>query len=309
MKKILLFSAIIAVAMALVSCDKRDKKVPIKYEAPKYQSIAAKYDVNSSASELLVNSLEITPSGLWVIVSGTLETKEVKSGKIGEPVLLEDKTVVPLTGFGEVEIKPIPKTMPSSKAGEGDQFSLTFTPTGSVPVTLTATAVEPSVTASADAIAKIVRTWEISATEIVVKGGDLPKNGVTKTWEGKEASDILVIMNDLKRLSDNKISVNEKDIEGYSVLDITVTGASFIVRFTEKPAFSASLSYLDKDLKFKYNLDGKDLKNPIFNGEAEGQIVFDELNNCNILLSAKVDATNENYEGSVIFYLKEKANL
>lgn len=308
MKKILFISAILAVALAFVSCDKKGKKVPVTYETPKYQSLAAKYDV-AGVSELALNSFEITPSGLWVMVGGNLNANEVKSGKIGEPVEQgAGKILVPLSGYGKVLIAPRNAT-PTSKADNGG-FTLTFTPDETnIPITVNATPVEPTVGASASLLALAVRTWEISATEVSVKGGDLPANGVSKTWEGRDASDIVVIMKDLKRLSNDKINVKESDIAGYNVLDITVTDASFIVRFTEKPTFSSSLDYLDKDLKFKYEVDGKDLNNPIFNGVAEGQIVFDELKNCSIVLSAKVDASNENYEGKVIFYLKEKANL
>lgn len=309
MKKILFISAILAVAVAFVSCDKKGKKVPVTYDTPQYQSLAAKYEVDDLGSALAYDSFEITEQGLWVLVGGTIEDHKVESGKIGLPVDKGDNKVeIPLEGFGKVLIaSDAPMSAPTKAGGK---VSLTFTPTGSsLPIIVTATPVEPTIGASANLLALAVRTWEIDATEVVVKGGDLPANGVSKTWEGKDASDILVIMKDLKRLSNDKINVKESDIAGYSVLDITVTNASFIVRFTEKPTFSSSLDYLDKDLKFKYEIDGKDLKNPIFNGVAEGQIVFDELNNCKLVLSAKVDASNEAYEGTVIFYLKEKKNL
>ena len=294
MKKILLGIAVVAATLALASCDRTNgKKQPISYEAPVYQTLAAKYTVSKSEDAQKVNSFEITAGGLYVVVT----PNEVISGTIDKPVISDGRKEIPLKGYGNVLIL-------EAKAAEN--VTLTFTPTGKDPITVDAVAEDQEVPASDEFMFKLVRTWKVASTTVTVSGGDLPKElGVAMTFPGCSLPEIKEWAEDK-----GKGKLDMGNVSGYVVEDITFTPSSFIVRFKDADAIDAALNLGDagkNEAKFTYTVSASQLNVPLFNnGVANGVIKFDELGALSVVLEASVDVSNTEYKGKAIFKLEKK---
>ena len=276
--------------MILFSCDKQAKKEPKVYDTPIYQELAAKYEaepVSMAASG--IRGLELTPSGLYVMEK---MDGDVKTGVFEKEAFDADLHLVriKLKGYGKVEI------IDPTKA-EGS-VTLTFEPEGGAPIIVSAEPVAKTTDPSPKVGAIVGHSFKVTATELVIS-----KYNISKTFEG--GCDVPEILKYLEDKLKNQGFKADKDYSGYVVKDVTLTDASFIVRFANQKDLTAGIS-LDKDNKFSYKVSGAQVGNPIFNGEANGSISFDKWNEPIVSISAKItDNSGEEYTGSVKFYLSE----
>jgi len=288
MKKILLGITVIAAALALASCNK--SKQPIVYETPVYQSLATKYTVSTS-DQSKANSLEITSSGLYVLVT----PDRVMSGKIGKPMISDSSTEIPLLGYGKVQVVSV-------KAGEN--VTLKFIPDSGDAIEVSAVAVAQETKPGDDFMFKLNRSWKVVSTVVSVTGGELGEVGVTYNLAG-------LSLPELKNWAEEKgYKFKLGDVSGYVVEDVTFTPESFIVRFTGAEAVAADLdlgTVSGSSAKFEYEVSAVQKDVPLFNnGKATGTISFDELGALTLELHAKVDVSNDSYNGKAIFKLEKK---
>lgn len=305
MKKYFIFTAALAAAFTLASCDKGKKAgTPIEYEEPIYTEIAVKYEIEKTTindglnGAKKYNSFEVTETGDYVIVekNGTFTGKiinidDLKGKGKDEPKTFECKD------FGKVELDFATKA-------EGD-IILTFLPDGEAPLSLTATPAETSENINKSFLKKIVRKWKITDTTISVSGGDLPEAlGVAKNFKG---CDFAKIKDYVEDKSGKK--VNMGDIATYKVDYLQVTGAgTFMVVFTNGESVAADLELNTKDenkATLEYEVSGEQEGKAIFNGKANGEIRFDAQGNCEIEVNANVDVNNDEYKGKVVFLVQK----
>ena len=304
MKKLFIFTAVLATALTLVSCNKEKSTKPIEYEAPAYSEIAVKFEIEKNTLNDNLNlvkkysSFEITETGDFIIV----EKSGTKTGKVTNIEDIKDKAIdAPKTfecdGFGLVELEKITKA-------EGN-LRLVFKPKGESPITLTAAPVETSDSINKKFLKKIIRKWKITDTTISVSGGDLPEAlGVAKNFKGCDLAKIKEYVEDK---SGKK--VNMGDINKYKVDYLQVTGAgTFIVVFTNGESVAADLELNTKDentATLEYEVSGEQTGKAIFNGKANGEIRFDENGNCEMEVNANVDVNNDAYKGKVVFLVSK----
>ena len=290
MKKVLLLLAAAATAMILFSCEKT-KKQPIEYTTPIYQDLAAKYEVaTGDQSSFGIRSFETTSAGLYIIekmdgrvISGKFEKESVNRES--------HKAVLKLKGYGKVEIED-PLLV---KAGE-NSATLVFTPEGQSEITVTAEPVPTTSAASEAVMSDLNRTWKVTATTLTIS-----EYSVSYTQDG--GCDIPAILKYLEGKIDGFKA--DKDYTGYVVKDLTLTDNSIIVRFTGADAFSAPIT-IGANLGFEYEVEGKQVGNPLFNGKATGNISFDEQNKPLVVVRAVIkDNAGKEYNGSVKFFLEE----
>ena len=291
MKKVFVILAAAATAMILFSCDKQAKKEPKVYETPIYQELAAKYEAEPASGEVAgIRSLELTPSGLYVMEK---MDGDVKTGVFEKEAVDTDLHLVriKLKGYGKVEI------IDPTKA-EGS-VTLTFIPEGeTAPIIVSAEPVAKTTNPSPKVEAIVGHSFKVTATELVISDYK-----ISKTFEG--GCDVAEILKYLEGKLEKQGFKADKDYSGYTVKDVTLTDASFIVRFANQKDFTAGIS-VDKDNKFSYKVSGEQVGNPIFNGEANGSINFDKWNEPIVSISAKIsDNSGKEYTGSVKFYLSE----
>ncbi|MCR5017246.1 MAG: hypothetical protein K6A64_00425 [Bacteroidales bacterium] len=291
MKKVLLILAAAATAMILFSCEKGAKKEPKVYETPIYENLAAKYDVEPVTEALSgIRSFEVTNAGVYVIE----KNDKVISGKFEKESVDNGKAVLNLRGFGKVTILDANITKADANV------TITFEPEVGSPIIVVAEPVAPTTSASSDAMAKLNRAWKVTATELVISDFK-----ISKTFEG--GCDIPAILKYLEGKIDNFKA--DKDYTGYVVKDLSITDNSIIVRFTDADALSAPLT-IGANLDFSYKVTGEQVGNPIFNGEANGNISFDKWNEPVVSIKAKInDKNGKEYNGSVKFYLSETEAL
>ena len=301
MKKFLVLT--LAAAALLVSCNK-EGKTRITYETPIYSSLAVKYEVvNDDFLNLLLNqdkvsSFELTENGDFVIV----DKNGTHTGPIGNIDEIKDKAKdapksIECTGWGKVDLEFATKADPD--------LTITFKPKSGVPFVLSANIVNPSTSVNQDFLKKLVRKWTITYTTVSVSGGDLGD----KLAGGVNCNgcDLAKIKSELERVSGKTFDMG--DVSGYVVDYVEVTGAgSFIVKFTNGEAVSADINLTTPSADkatFEYEVSGAQAGVSIFYGKANGEINFDKKGNCEFVLNAKVDHSNDAYKGKVVFKVKK----
>lgn len=303
MKKVFAFTLAAAALLALASCNK-EKKQPIVYETPVYESLAIKYDVST---DLLDNPLnvdrqlslfELTENGNFII----LDKDGAHTGQIGNLDVIKDKNPdedreIVCPGWGRVAVHPVTKADANT--------ILTLYPDSGAEIVVSANVVNPSESVNKQFLRKLARKWAVTYTTISITGGDLgDKLSAGLNWNG---CDLAKIKEDLEKKAGKTFDMG--NVKGYVVdyLEVTASG-TFIVKFKNGESIAANIDFATPSADkatFEYEVSGHQDGIAIFNGKANGEINFDKYGNCEMKISANVDLSNDAYKGSVLFKVKK----
>lgn len=281
----------LTLAPLLISCGQKQDPDPtsgaVRFDPPKFLEEAVKMTVTDPSTGY--DTIEMTESGLYVIrmseqvLTGTYSTD--KSGSL---------TTYLCDGFGKVEVNEV-----VTRADLPTQIVITRE--GRDPVTVEVTAVA-NTPAEESSLAKLCRTWIPEKTIISASGGDIPASlGVAHAEKG---CDLPGIQNYLKN---NGLTI-DYDLTGYTVTDLSFTAnGTIIVRFSGAEDFEGAFR-LNQGDTFSYTFNGTEVGNPLFNGQANGSVLFEQENNrkyCELTLNAQINA-EKNYSGKLVLLLTEK---
>jgi len=285
------YLALLPLLPFLICCqqkqDPEQNSQMVLFDPPKFLEEAVKMTVSDPSTGY--DTIEMTESGLYVIrtsdevLSGTYSTS--KSGSL---------TTYLCDGFGSIEVAEV--------ITRADLPTLiVINRQGRDPVTVEVTAVA-NTPAEESSLAKLCRTWVPEKTIISASGGDLPASlGVAHAEKG---CDLPGIQNYLKN---NGLTI-DYDLSGYTVTDISFTAnGTIIVRFSGAEAFEGAFK-LNQGDTFTYTINGTEAGNPLFNGRANGSVLFEEENNrkyCEFTLNVQIDY-EKNYSGKLVLLLTEK---
>ena len=244
-------------------------------------------------------SAEITDDGEGIIKTENGGKISVFSGSVakkaeGEFEMTDDKTK-DVFGIKFVSLK--------STAN----YSVTITYKGKA-YTFNAQSKDP-LTVDPTFVTVIARRFQVLSTNLTIK---LPEqlNGINKTFEAPYYNGYGCPVPEI--VSWLKTAVNlefDKDFTGYTVKEIEFSSrGTFIIRFVGQNPYEGELFEVkpagNGKFTFDYTLDIEDAdKNPIFNGEASGDIVSDfQKGRVNLTLNAKGETKdNKDYEGKILF--------
>ena len=278
MKRIiaLLFIAALAAA-AITSCRKDDsvKEDVIVLEEPAFAQNAAKYTFVEpvTVGESLVKSIEFTESGYAIITKLVSVTK-------ADIEYVEVTEIVPysVSEQGTYQVESVGEVIPA----EG---SLVIAEQ-SYPATVEVASEEVDNT-------DIYRTWTVEAVDISVRK-DGESVGVGKIFRH----------GNLDLIADWVIEkgYDISDIEGYNIVDVTLTKlGTLLVNFEESEPFTASITIKDGEFSYYSNQIG----NSFLNAEATGTV---EVKNgkCKLAIAGSAENNGNKYRTTVTLTLVEK---
>jgi hypothetical protein len=306
MKKVLFFAAIAALISVVVSCNNKPAAGGEEAKSVKQQDAISKDVAKNIVFSPKVENMPIVK----VPITGApeKETKAVKQivftegGRFimtvvdaplpkaddGEEVIVGPFTykdgVYTLEGVGSVKI---------------DGKGITITPLTGDAVEAIAEVVE-AIESGSDAEANAARVWKIKSVVIAIKGGDLDKAGIEKSFDNGL---------DLKAVADyaksNGVQFTEEQLNkfmGYSVKEIIFSGSdTFAITFTDAKPFYGQFKI--ESTSFEWDLAS--VGNEFLNGKATGTISFPAQGRCQLIVKAKINAQGKDYDGTLNFVLEE----
>lgn len=154
--------------------------------------------------------------------------------------------------------------------------------------------VQPTTTGGNTVKDNAARTWKLDEIRIKISDKDA---SVSKSY----GPDLQAIATDIKGKGVNISEQTIKDLAGYTVKEIIITGSgSFVVSFTGAEAISGNC--VISSTSFTYNI--ADSSNPFFSGVAVGNIEFGD-SKAVINVDVTMNSGNETYKANFILTLSE----
>lgn len=307
MKKILYLAAIAAIVSAAVSCNNKPAANGDELPTVKQQDAIAKDVAKTIVFSTVVDQMPVVN----IPVAAGSDNKEAKA--IKEIVLSEGAryiiTVVDAPAgkadpgeeviVGPFSYKDGVYTLEGFGSLKIDGKGITITPLDGEDVEALAEVVE-NIQSGSEAQSNAARVWKIKSVVISIKGGDLDKAGIEKSFEGGL---------DLKAVADyaksNGVNFTDEQINkfvGYSVKEIIFSGSdTFAITFTEAKPFYGQFKI--NSTSFEWDLAS--VGNEFLNGKAVGTISFPAVGRCQLIVKAQINAQGKDYDGSLNFILEE----